>query len=156
MPWADDLKYSPHDRNERFGVFGRLYQRHEPIVAYGQNLLATQQAAQGRNGLRRGFPEPGSKDWRGVIKKAWGDADELGRKGIRRDVGPLIGEWGDVLIVASHYAYGNDIFCTADEGKRAGSQSVLHHLNRAKLKSQGVDILGPNELLAKIRPQQAA
>jgi hypothetical protein len=68
----------------------------------------------------------------------------------------MISDWGDVLILASHYAYGNDIFCTADEGKGSGSQSALHHLNRPQLKSQGIDILGPNELLARVRLQQAA
>src|SRR5215472_6509795 len=66
----------------------------------------------------------------------------------------MISDWGDVLILASHYAYGNDIFCTADQGKGSGSKSPLHHLNRPQLRSQGIDTLGPNELLAKLRTQK--
>ena len=62
----------------------------------------------------------------------------------------MIGEWCDVLILGSHVAYGNDIFCTVDQGKSAGSNSVLFHGNRANLASQGIVIKSPAEVLATI------
>jgi len=40
------------------------------------------------------------------------------------------GDWADADAVASHYAYGNYVFCTNDQGKGAGARSVLSSTNR--------------------------
>jgi hypothetical protein len=45
-----------------------------------------------------------------------------------------VSEWADGDAVAAHIAYGNDIFCTQDQGKSAGGPSILdegiRHTNR--------------------------
>ena len=47
---------------------------------------------------------------------------------------------------ASHFAYGNDYFCTADRAKGAGKDSVLHPSNYADLAIQGVNVIAPTTL----------
>ena len=61
-------------------------------------------------------------------------------------MGPVIGEWCDGLIVASHFAYGNDVFCTIDKGKNAGSDSLLHESKRPALEASGVRTMTPAEI----------
>jgi hypothetical protein len=84
MPRADDILYSAPDRHGRFSAFGRLYPRHQPIEAYGEDLRQAQAAAR----PKKGFPPPGSANWRSALKKAWDDADEAGKKALRRDLVP--------------------------------------------------------------------
>jgi hypothetical protein len=46
-----------------------------------------------------------------------------------------VSEWADGDAVAAHIAYGNDIFCTQDQGKSAGGPSILDEGNRLWLSS---------------------
>lgn len=87
-----------------------------------------------------------AQDWAIGIKREW-DGNLNGRKALERDVRPMIGEWCDGLIVGSHVGYGNDIFCTGDQGKNAGANSLLHHTNRANLARQGIRIMTPYDLV---------
>jgi hypothetical protein len=41
-----------------------------------------------------------------------------------------VAEWADGDSVAAHVAYGNDVFCTEDQGKTFGSASILDVANR--------------------------
>ena len=43
----------------------------------------------------------------------------------KRKAREAINEWADGEAIAAHIAYGNDLFCTQDEAKSAGSQSVF-------------------------------
>lgn len=56
--------------------------------------------------------------------------DVLGEKAIRK----RFGDWADADALAAHYAYGNDVFCTADNASGAGARSVLSRANREKLR----------------------
>lgn len=154
LDWADDVVHSAIERHRRFCAFGLGYPRHEPIRAIGLQFLAKQPPVPNGRRIQTGpnsWTVETPQDWAIAIKREWDAQDEAGRKALhRRIVGPLIGEWCDTLIVASHVAYGNDVFCTTDEGKRAGSGSLLFHGNRAKLKQQGIDTMSPTELLRTI------
>lgn len=46
------------------------------------------------------------------------------------------GDWADADAIAAHYAYGNDIFCTNDIAKGAGSNSVMSADNRKELENE--------------------
>lgn len=85
------------------------------------------------------------RKWAIGIKREW-DENIRGRKALEKIVRPLIGEWCDGLIVGSHFGYGNDIFCTTDQGKRAGKNSLLHHSARGNLQAHGITIMTPREL----------
>lgn len=137
IPWAKDEVYSAEERLKRFSDFTHLLPRHAPLKTYGWSLLANQP------------PVPSSsiaQDWAIAIKREW-DGNASGRRVLEKVVRPVIGEWCDGLIVGSHVGYGNDIFCTADQGKKAGRNSLLHHTNRANLAGQGMRIMMPNDLV---------
>lgn len=152
MEWADDAVYSRDDRQERFSKFSRQYPRHSPLEEIGNELLKTQappplaKISFGNNSVRMEKPAA----WAVAIKREWEASTESDRKNLRRKVGPIIGEWCDALIVGSHFAYGNDVFCTADQGKGSGSDSLLFHGNRGALRSSGVNVVSPEELLHRI------
>ncbi|TPL55411.1 hypothetical protein FJ942_17040 [Mesorhizobium sp. B2-4-2] len=153
MEWAQDVVYSQSDRQGRFFAFCRNYPRHEPLITLGNSLLAGQPPVPAGRTISQGPTSLGveiPQGWAIAIKREWDNADEAGRKKLRRQVGPIIGEWCDTLIVGSHVGYGNDIFCTADEGKGAGSNSLLFHGNRANLNQQGITIMSPVEVLRAI------
>jgi hypothetical protein len=73
------------------------------------------------------------------------------RKKYVSHVRDVIADWCDLDILASHYAYGNDVFCTLDAGRGSGTGSLLHTLNRPQFAAQfSLTILDPDELLRKI------
>jgi hypothetical protein len=60
-----------------------------------------------------------------------------------------IAEWADGDSVAAHIAYGIDLFCTVDQGKHAGSPSILDAVNQAWLTATyGVKFTTMTELAA--------
>jgi hypothetical protein len=64
-----------------------------------------------------------------------------------------IAEWVDGDALAAHYAFGADVFCTNDRGVNAGSGSIFHPSNLAKVKSQfSIVVLTPDELLQYSAP----
>ena len=68
-----------------------------------------------------------------------------------KEVRELIAEWGDFDILASHYSYGNDVFCTLDSARGTGSDGILHPNKRGILTSKfQVTILSPEELVEKL------
>jgi hypothetical protein len=150
LVWADDEVYSADERHIRFGSFICGYARHDPIRKIGQKLLTGQAPVPAGRRTQTGpdsFSVETPQDWAIAIKREWDSQDDAGRKTLRKQIGPLIAEWCDTLIVGSHFAYGNDILCTADEGKNAGSGSVLFHGNRASLRQQGISIRSPTDFL---------
>jgi hypothetical protein len=150
MAWADDEIFPADERHNRFSSFARQYPRHEPLAKLGKELLKGQPPPP----PNRRFPMPnGSRhelrqDWAVALKRQWEGSDAVARKRFEKKVGLLISEWCDVLIVASHFAYGNDTFCTLDRGKAAGVNSILHHSNRTKLAQKGIKIAAPHEVIA--------
>lgn len=138
--WADDHVFSQGDRQTRFSDFCRPLGGREKLKQYGEALEAKFPSTY------HGTPMTGPMTWMSAFKRA----SDAGEK-IRSDVGPMIGEWCDGLIVGSHFAYGNDVFCTMDEGKSAGVGSLLHHNNRAALRAQGIAIMTPAELVQHYR-----
>ncbi|WP_316179821.1 hypothetical protein [Bradyrhizobium sp. SZCCHNRI1009] len=134
--WAGDDVLTQEDRQSRFSEFCRPLEGKKKLQDYGEALEARFPL------LSHGTPVKGPATWLSAFKRA----SDAGEK-IRNDVGPIIGEWCDGLIVGSHFAYGNDVFCTMDEGKGAGADSLLHHSKREALKAQGIVVMSPAELV---------
>jgi hypothetical protein len=138
--WADDDIFSAENRLSRFDSFCRPLGGLDKLKRYG-------------DGLDEMFPllfhetaMTSPLAWKSAFKRAW-DADPSNRKKLRGDVGPIISEWCDGLIVGSHFAYGNDVFCTIDHGRTAGADSLLHPNNGAALQARGLTVMTPAEIV---------
>ncbi|QJW80061.1 hypothetical protein [Burkholderia glumae] len=153
LEYADDVDFTAAERTRRFGEFARHRPGRKPVMAFGQQLLDQQPPLPSATSVKTG---PDSthwelrQDWAIAIKRAWDNADASGQKALRKQVAPLIGEWCDTLIVAAHYGYGNNLFCTADEGRGAGRNSILFHENRSKLQEDGIVVVSPMELARRL------
>ena len=124
--WAQDVVHSAKDRHDRFCAFTRPLPMHKPLKAYGESLLANQPPVPARGRIRTSpssFSVPIPRKWAVALKREW-DGNAASQRALENKIRPLIGEWCDALIVGSHVGYGNDIFCTADQGKNAGKNSL--------------------------------
>jgi len=152
-PWAEDKKCSAEVRQNRFGATCRKYGHPQKTVCklknIGNELLNAQPSVPPNRRMQteNGFQVEVRQKWAVGLKRDWDNGNQSHKKALRKQLNPIIGEWCDILIVSSHCAYGNDIFCTNDEGKGAGSGSLLHHLNRDTLLNDGIKIVSPKELL---------
>ena len=68
----------------------------------------------------------GSALLRSLQEEAGGEAEAIEDREFAR----AVAEWADGDSVAAHVAYRNDIFCTEDQGKSAGSKSIFDEENR--------------------------
>jgi len=60
-----------------------------------------------------------------------------------------VAEWSDGDALAAHYGYGLDYFCTRDQGKGAGANSVFFKPNIEHLTEKfGIRVVSPVELLS--------
>ncbi|MEY9281664.1 hypothetical protein [Bradyrhizobium yuanmingense] len=148
--WAQDDRFNSKDRLARFFAFTGPLPRHKPLEAYGNALMPAPRSHRVVNVTKSGFGVPIPAGWAGAIKQEW-DNNVAGRKALEKAIRPDIGEWCDALIVGSHYAYGNDVFCTTDRGVNAGSRSLLHKNNRAALEAQGIKLVTPEELVQQYK-----
>ena len=90
-------------------------------------------------GERLGVAEP-EKLWFETLELADNVHDQ-------REVERAFSEWADGDSLASHIAYGLDIFCTNDVGKTGEKQSILDQVNRDWLTKQfGVIFMTIDEL----------
>ena len=150
MPWSGDELFSNTERLSRFFDFMRGYPRHLPLKQFGENKLPTQPPVPPNRTRSNpdGFSVEMRQDWAVALKREWDTGTDAKKKSLRKQVGPMIAEWCDTMILASHFAYGNDIFCTCDEGGEAGNKSILHSSNRTALAQQkGVKIVDPREAI---------
>lgn len=83
------------------------------------------------------------KPWFSYLNKPADPAEE-------KAIAKAVAEWADGDAVASHIAYGMDVFCTEDAGKSAG-QSILDPTNRTWLaETHGVQFETLESLAARI------
>jgi len=83
----------------------------------------------------------------GIVEKTKNDINISDKKYAKS-----IAEWVDGDALAAHYGYGIDYFCTNDQARGAGSNSVFHSSNLEVLKENyGVKVITPDELLSIIQ-----
>lgn len=91
----------------------------------------------------------GSGLLRSLQEKAGGRVDDIEEKAFAR----AVAEWADGDSVAAHVAYGNDVFCTEDQGKNTGGKSILDMQNREWLAAtHNVKFATIRDLAAAVRP----
>lgn len=65
----------------------------------------------------------------------------------RKKVREAVNEWADGEALAAHVGYGNDLFCTRDNGSALGARSILHSTHHAWLsETYGVTFVTVAEL----------
>ena len=155
--WAKDEQYTIGERQKRYFAFAEdftnigsnalkrlgaeLVSIHSICTKHLANLeklpsLPTAQQMMWMQGLLAEFDQP---------KKY------MTQKKYIKHVRELIAEWNDLDILASHYSYGNDIFCTLDTARSSGTTRILHPSQREDLISKfDLNILNPEELITKI------
>ncbi len=92
------------------------------------------------------------------FSKRAGASGELWLQGLRRaqatkqkKVTQAVAEWADGDSIAAHVGYGNDFFCTHDQGKGGGGPLAFDAVNRAWLTATyGVSFVTISELAARI------
>jgi hypothetical protein len=151
VPWATDDIFPATERIERFGEIVRLYPVLRLIKKIGNEKLRDQPPvpASRRRVIGGVIQRELRQKWGVALKRAWDGGTQEDRKALRKHVAPLISEWCDVLIVASHYAYRNDFLCTIDIGKEAKKgkvDSIMDPTNLQALEQKGVNIISPTAL----------
>lgn len=158
--YAPDEVYDHSTRQARFRAFTQRFPGADPLIRLGESLLQGQPQVSapvrtqgttpdGRSLSNWSFTLP----WAIALQRA---AAEAGSTRLREQISGLLSEWNDELILGAHQAYGNDIFCTTDEGKAAGAGSVLHLSNRAALASGGIRVASPQELERDLKTRAAS
>lgn len=126
--FAQDKKYTSHERNERYGQCGR----------YIEDL-----------GAGKGFLQSvTNKEDKSFIEAL----RECNKDVAIKKFAKIIAEWADGDTIAAHYAYGIDYFCTNDKARNAGKNSVFPKNNRQILdKKFGIKIKTPENICALIQ-----
>ncbi|MGO8047892.1 hypothetical protein ACC713_33985 [Rhizobium johnstonii] len=146
MAWADDVLFDARERQNRFGEMAKRFPRHHPLEDYGNTLVASHPPAPVKHVEHpNGFSVEAPPKWGYAIWSSYTRGNASTKRAMSKTVRPLMSEWADALIVASHYAYGNDILLSTDTGKGAGSGSLMHPLNRQNLIASGIKIMSPSD-----------
>jgi hypothetical protein len=76
--------------------------------------------------------------------ESWLDGIKIAPQSEKMNIAKAIAEWADADSLAAHIAYGNHIFCTYDEAKSAGNDSVFSTKHIALLTNEyGLDCRAP-------------
>lgn len=120
--FAPDAGRNAHERAERFGACACEIEDRGCGIAHVK-MLGLRHAPPGRP-WQQGIAKLPDSEWNAFAK--------------------AVAEWADGDAIAAHYAYGNDWFCTHDEGISAGKNSVMSPDNREWLRSDfGIDFVTP-------------
>ena len=93
----------------------------------------------------------GSHVYRQLKRSPHRDLDKELEKKLIKEFAKAVAEWADGDALSAHYAFGADVFCTNDRARGAGSRSIFHPNNLARLKEKfGIVVLSPDELQAAI------
>ena len=105
--FADDIAFPAAQRQERCGELSRKIEENGCGIAHIKTIASRH--GKGKSLFEGIEAAPASES--GLIERA-------------------IAEWADGDSISAHYAYGNNCFCTRDNAKAAGADSVLSPENR--------------------------
>jgi len=149
--WAEGHTFSVEQRQERHSDFVRSFpdKGTRPLRDLGASLVRTHNLDTASVIWYPGWPAPEELIWiRGIVAEFDTPRQFSSRDRFVSHVRSLISEWCDLDVLASHYAYGNDYFCTFDEGRKAGRRAILHRTRWADLEKQfGIKCVTPRQML---------
>lgn len=139
--WSDDLRHPIEERQKRQSEFIRSHENPNsgfPLL----ETLGTELA--NLHGLKNPW-------WiKGIVSEFDNQKKFTSVKQYVNKVRNITADWFDIDIVASHYAYGLDFFCTCDNGENSGRSSILHKSNRRELEEKWqVKVVNPKEILGQ-------
>ncbi|HEV3456442.1 MAG TPA: hypothetical protein VHG32_07765 [Thermoanaerobaculia bacterium] len=152
--WAPDTRHSQLNRHGRSCQFMRDYPEAGPrqLKTLGAELVALHAIDCSRVLWSPGWPAREEFLWlKGIVAEYDRPRKFASTEVFSRHLRDLIAEWTDIDILASHYGYGLDLFCTLDTGRNRGTGGVLHANNRPHLQSRyGIEIVSPEDLLERL------
>jgi len=152
--WAKDSRFPTEERQKRHSRFIRSFPDIGPvqIKELGASLVQLHGLDTSRVIDFLGWPKPAVLIWsKGIIAEFDDPKMFNNQKQFTKHIREIIGEWADHDILASHYAYSFDYFCTCDMSKSTGIKGILHESKRTNLESEyGIKILTPSELVSFI------
>ena len=155
--WAKDELFPIEERKNRFFAFAGAFPDigSSTLKHLGEELVHTHSlSTQNPTHTEKipSLPSAPGKMWMQGLLAEFDQAKKFQtQKKFIKHVRGLIAEWSDLDILASHYSYGNCVFCTLDSARGAGSLGILHPNQRNELTTMfGVSVLSPEELASKI------
>ncbi len=153
--WAEDSRLSIEDRQARHSGFIRSFPDIGPVQLkeLGAKLVRLHRLDTSRVITFPGWPKPEELIWsKGIIGEFDNPKMFDNQKQFIKHIREIIGEWTDHDILASHYAYSFDYFCTYDMSKSTGTKGILHESKHSDLASNyGINILTPSKLVEIIQ-----
>lgn len=130
--WARDELYDKEARINRYLDFASQYPKigPKPLKDLGAELVAIHSLS--TNDLDNIssltlWPTAEELMWKqGILAEFDNSVKFDSQKKFTKHVREILAEWSDLDIIASHYSYGNDVLCTLDTAKGAGTTGILH------------------------------
>ena len=148
--WAKESRFPIEERQNRHSKFIRSFPDIGPVQLkeLGTSLVRLHGLDTSRVIDFPGWPKPEELIWsKGIIAEFDDPKQFNSQKQFTKYIREIIGEWTDHDILASHYAYSFDYFCTCDISKSTGMKGILHQNKRANLESEyGIKIITPSKL----------
>lgn len=152
--WAPDTTFTMQERHSRSCSFMRAFSAKGPemLNALGAELLRLHAHDSSEVMQFPCWPLPEELLWlKGIVAEYDNPLKFASPERLSRHIRDLVAEWTDVDILASHFGYGNDIFCTLDEASSTGTGGILHPSHRASLETQyGISVLSPHDLVHRL------
>jgi len=152
--WAQDLNYTRAERQDRYFQFARDFPGIGPsqLKDLGASLVTLHKIDTTHVINFPGWPAPEELIWaKGIIAEYDNPQQFASNKKFTNHIRDIIAEWNDLDILASHYAYGFNLFCTNDQSKSTGTMGVFHSNNQQSLLFKyNTKFVSPSELISFI------
>lgn len=154
LNWASDEEFSREERQNRFHRFLQNFPEHgtKHLRQVGTELVRHHNldtAHLAHLEVLPNWPTASELMWKqGILAEFDCPKYYPSQKKFIQVIRDIIAEWADLDILASHYAYNSDYFCTVDESQNTGILGVLHISSREQLRSlYGINIVSPERLV---------
>ncbi|MFC1528712.1 hypothetical protein ACFL5B_02255 [Candidatus Latescibacterota bacterium] len=152
--WALDANFPTKERQERYFQFVRDFSSIGPsqLKKLGASLVTLHNIDTSHVINFPGWPTPEELLWaKGIVAEYDNPKQFESSKKFTRHIRDIIAEWDDLDILASHYGYGFELFCTNDQSKSTGIKGVFHSTNQRDIFSKyNIRFVTPYELIGKI------
>ena len=152
--WATDEKFTMGERQERYFEFARRFNHIglSKLKDLGSELVLLHGIDTSRVIQFQGWPKSEELLWaKGIIAEYDSPTKFSSAKKLTNHIREIIAEWNDLDILASHYAYGIEFFCTNDRSKSTGANGIFHNESQLNLmETYNISFISPGDLVHRI------